>query len=106
MVERTAQLVRRGTEGEEDHLVGTDVAIALHQVEIGGPQVRADGNLYLAPRSPTARQVTIEDGEAVRQLVGGEAEGIPALAQFGDAPDGGVALAAEVDGRMRVLDRL
>ena len=67
VVEHTAQLVRRGTEGEEDHLVGTDVAVALHQVEIGGPQVRADGDLHVAPRPPPARQAAVEDGEAIRQ---------------------------------------
>ena len=98
---------RRRGEGEQDHLIGADVAVALHQVEVGRPQVRADGDLDVAARPPAAR--ASRRSRARRRSAsasGSMLNGIPALAEVGDAPERRVALAAEVDRRVRLLDRL
>src|SRR5262249_39250152 len=105
-VERAAQLLGSGSDQDEDDLVDADVAIAFHEIEVGGSAVGADAPLEVAPATAARRQEPVELLEQPGERRWLDVERVPSLAQIGDPAERGGTLAPEMDRRMRLLDGL
>ena len=78
--------------------------VLLHRFGCQLVEVRADCDAQVLAPPPRRLEVHVELAQTLRQLLGGPVEGVPALAEPGGAAQRGRGLAADVDGRVRLLD--
>src|SRR5829696_7752952 len=106
LVERGQEAVTVEREAEPDDAIDAVLAVALYYSRGVRVQIRAHRDLYVGAASVPFCKQLVEATNWIAELRRRAVERVPAFAELGHASQGGIALAADVDRRVRPLHRL